>query len=678
MNTIRRIVNFILLIMLIAIAALTGFTGHASAGTSQAVAVGWNVVMVDNWTSPDVGRRPSIAIHPVTQRPYVTYYDAANGALRLAVHGGADFLSCGSWGWDCTQLDNVGKSGEASALRFGPTKDGAYAIAYTDPAHADVKLRQVGTDGSTSIHTVVGGTNYDLWKGPSDGGNDLVNTPSLAFQADQPLVAYYRSFRDIDALGDTRDSGVGFANFKFVADKLTEQSEDSRFNSDENAASDHGLFASLDIAETDNTFYVAYREQENQVLKYGYPSSDPNTACFFTGSNGQDPNYGMRCKVVDPAPKTGAYITLSAPQVLPSGGSSTIQIAYYDGVNGRVKYAKFVGGNTTCGAGGSPGWQCAVIDNVGTSANPMGVSMAVDSQGNPVIAYYDHNDTNHGILKVARLAGNDAGNCGPSAGLFPAWTCTVVDDGGADDHDVGQWAAVALDNEDKAYVAYFNSTEKALMVAHEKSDKSPYFSVSADPATVQKGATTTLTYKIQNYTDYYAVSGLSFNHGLLQHTFVPNTLQTTCGNAQLSMGNQNHAIKLTGATLAADSTCTITVKITADTEGTTNMTTTTLKSNEADDSAPAETTLVVVGPNTPVPTATPIPPTAEVPTATPPSDAPTSTPTTPNAPTSTPTTGNPNLPTSTPTTGNPNNSTSIPTTGIPDTISRVYLPFVRR
>ncbi len=44
----------------------------------------WSIETVDDDNSNDLGVRPSIAINPATNKPYVSHYDASNGALKLA------------------------------------------------------------------------------------------------------------------------------------------------------------------------------------------------------------------------------------------------------------------------------------------------------------------------------------------------------------------------------------------------------------------------------------------------------------------------------------------------------------------------------------------------------------------------------------------------------------------
>lgn len=630
------------------------FTQPAAAAEPAAPAPGWNVTMVDNATSTKTGWRPSIAIHPVTQQPYVSYHDVTNGALRLAKRDATSVGECGTWGWTCWELNNFDRAGEASSIGFVPGGNGAYAIAYTLPDEADIMLLKVAVDGTYSH------TDIFLNKGPADGDNEVSGFPSLTFRTGKPFVAVYGSSRY--ELAEVGYPDVRYSGSYFVGGELNNDPEtgpiDLLETSDEDVPVDYGYYSSLDFGGSTNSPRIAYRGHDQRLQYAVYSPSYQDATCFETYEDEID---HWHCRTVDPAPKTGYYVTHKAPRLVGNSYTHT-QIAYHDAANGLLKYATIVDTNATCGAGGSPGFQCSVIDNVGTSNGPMGAAMALDSQGQPVIAYYDRNDGDHGVLKVARLAPNSAGNCGPSK----SWQCTVVDDGGPTGDDVGQWAAIALDNQGKAYVAYYNSSRQALMVAHEKSDTLPQFTASANPTTVQQGASVTLTYKLHNPSKSAGLSGLSFTHGLSFHTFVPNTLQTTCGNPQLGIVNQNHAIKLTAATLAPNSSCTVTVKITADTQGTANMNTTTLKSNEANDGAPAEMTLVVVAPNTPVPpTDTPIPPTATTPPEA------TSTPTTP----STPTPIIPSAPTSTPTT--PGAPPATATSGAPGTTYRVYLPLVR-
>jgi hypothetical protein len=100
-------------------------------------------------------------------------------------------------------------------------------------------------------------------------------------------------------------------------------------------------------------------------------------------------------------------------------------IAYYDATTDKLKYAVDKGSGGNCGIFGSA--QCDTIDDMPTGSHPLGVSMAEDAAGYPIIAY----QSEFGSLNVARpipalgLPGG-GGNCGPE-NPFSTWYCKTID-----------------------------------------------------------------------------------------------------------------------------------------------------------------------------------------------------------------------------------------------------------
>jgi hypothetical protein len=87
----------------------------------------------------------------------------------------------------------------------------------------------------------------------------------------------------------------------------------------------------------------------------------------------------------------------------------------------------------------------------------MGVSLAVDSSGYPIIAYQDATvDMIPQLLKVARpvdALGLGIGNCGPTEGLFQTWYCETIDAGGSETDEAGA-VSIAVDPNGLASMAY--------------------------------------------------------------------------------------------------------------------------------------------------------------------------------------------------------------------------------
>jgi hypothetical protein len=145
-------------------------------------------------------------------------------------------------------------------------------------------------------------------------------------------------------------------------------------------------------------------------------------------------------------------------------------IAYYDATTDALKYAVDVDSGGNCGVLGSA--QCDEIDSMWTGSHPLGVSMAEDPAGYPIIAYQSQS----GSLNVARpLAAlglpASGGNCGPE-NLFSTWYCETIN---RDNPWVparhGDFVSIALNPSGLATIAYFGFitlTDGNLMVSYQQ------------------------------------------------------------------------------------------------------------------------------------------------------------------------------------------------------------------
>jgi len=108
-------------------------------------------------------------------------------------------------------------------------------------------------------------------------------------------------------------------------------------------------------------------------------------------------------------------------------------ISYYDGTNGDLKYAKWMGSN----------WEIEVVDSAGYVG--MYTSIALDSNGYPYISYYDGTK---GDLKCAKWTGS-------------SWDIETVDSLGV----VGQFTSIVLDSNDYQHISYLDVTNQDLKYA---------------------------------------------------------------------------------------------------------------------------------------------------------------------------------------------------------------------
>jgi hypothetical protein len=100
-------------------------------------------------------------------------------------------------------------------------------------------------------------------------------------------------------------------------------------------------------------------------------------------------------------------------------------IAYYDATNKELKYAYEVSSGGNCGVLGSA--QCVTIGSMPANYHPVGIAIAEDAGGYPMIA----SQSTYGSLMLARpiaalgIPPGD-GNCGPGD-LFQTWYCQTID-----------------------------------------------------------------------------------------------------------------------------------------------------------------------------------------------------------------------------------------------------------
>ena len=112
-------------------------------------------------------------------------------------------------------------------------------------------------------------------------------------------------------------------------------------------------------------------------------------------------------------------------------------ISYYDADSGDLKYAHWDGAN----------WSSETVDSTGDDVGQYS-SIALDNDNNPHISYYD---ADSGDLKYAYWTG-------------AVWTRTTVDTTG----DVGQYSSIALDSKDNPHISYYNAGNTILKYACDK------------------------------------------------------------------------------------------------------------------------------------------------------------------------------------------------------------------
>jgi hypothetical protein len=189
-------------------------------------------------------------------------------------------------------------------------------------------------------------------------------------------------------------------------------------------------------------WYISYYDGGSGDLSYARPVLDPPGNCGIYGDD-------MACYSVTVNNDVGRYSSL----YVDSGGR--FHIAYYDATEDSLMYAVEVASGGNCGILGSA--QCDEIDAMPADYHPVGISIAEDGAGYPIIAYQGE----LGSLNVARPLNAlgmppGSGNCGPEADLFQTWYCEEIDPPGTQVHTRnGDFISIAVDSSGLATIAYY-------------------------------------------------------------------------------------------------------------------------------------------------------------------------------------------------------------------------------
>jgi hypothetical protein len=206
------------------------------------------------------------------------------------------------------------------------------------------------------------------------------------------------------------------------------------------------MYTSIDV-DSDNDPTIAYYDSGNS-----YP-----IVAAYVGSGGTcGPGSSWYCRsVIHPAMDTGEFVSLVVE------ANSVPHVAYYNKTSEKLEYAKWVGTGGNCGFNIVTfqwEWQCDEIDKMGTSLTPMGVSLALDKNGYPMIAYQDASEIQAPAALRIAFPGTALGllpgetNCGPET-PFSTWYCGMVDGGGSYTDEAGS-VSIAFNSSGLATIAY--------------------------------------------------------------------------------------------------------------------------------------------------------------------------------------------------------------------------------
>ncbi len=326
----------------------------------------WACETVDS--TGDVGKYSSIAVDPTDDYPIISYYDANNGALKLAIGSAV--------GWIIKTIDDplLGSAGLHTSLKLdstGKTRT-AYYVSHFMSADSLWYAKYVGGGAGNC-----GGNDYQC--DAIDSGDQVGKYASLALDgSDRPRIAYYDGGND--ALMYAYQNGGGWTIREILPINA-------------------GQYASLYV-DTDNGDlpHIAHHDATNGELGYA----------VFVGSNGNCGFNASSTKFEWQCDKIDSMVTGAHPKgvSLAVDGAGYPIIAYQSGGTGWLKVARpaaalgLLVGN--CGPQNLfYTWQCETI-SIGMSVRQADfLSVAVNPAGLATIAYYGSIAPSGGDLKIA-------------------------------------------------------------------------------------------------------------------------------------------------------------------------------------------------------------------------------------------------------------------------------------
>jgi hypothetical protein len=349
-----------------------------SAASSTAATPPWFIDTIDGDETIDVGQYVSVAIDPRNDRPYISYYDATNGDLRVAKHvesGG----NCGPGdSWSCETVDSAGDVGKFSSIAI---YTGTYpftwkvGVSYYDADAYALKYAQYTWSQPLLAHkwityTIHSGSMVNKYGLYTSLKFDPTGTPHISYHRSAPPSPSNDALAYAHRVGSGGNCGPGSDWECGVVD----------------SGSGVGRYTSLSLYGSGSP-EIAYYDSGNDRLKRAIH-------CGGSGAGCNPDNDEWICNVIDTA--GGKYTSADR-----DSKGHRLHIAYYDEINGELESAQYWGSTGNCGPGDS--WWCSRIDTIGTSPDAMGISLTIEDQYDfPLYAYQDiPGDPNTAALKVA-------------------------------------------------------------------------------------------------------------------------------------------------------------------------------------------------------------------------------------------------------------------------------------
>jgi len=366
----------------------------------------WKIYKIAESLDPakDLGLYLSLAVRPYDDYPMISYYDQYSGALMYAI----PYNWSGSCGedndWHCIVLDQTGDVGLHTSIDvWGESENNRkYGVSYYDATNMALKLRMISCVNGDCI-----GENYTIRDSDLDIFSYGLYTSFKFGSTGVPGIVYYAS-------NSLSDDSLQYAYPVSSGGNCGVGDQEGLWNCETiDSGNGVGQYVSTDMS-WDGQLKIAYYDAGLGNLKSAnYVGFGGN--CGLIG--------GWQCNTIDGT--DGSNVGLNASIQAPQFSGDSLRIAYYDKTNEHLKFYDSL-----------QNWK-VVVDEMGSSLSNMGISMDIDKDYSPIIAYQQiDSEFSPPVLRIARPAsvyGEDSlGNCGevPPGYLFQYWQCNTLDNGG--------------------------------------------------------------------------------------------------------------------------------------------------------------------------------------------------------------------------------------------------------
>ncbi|MBN2550019.1 MAG: hypothetical protein JXB15_12725 [Anaerolineales bacterium] len=430
-------VRTVIALALVVGAGMAQASPNAAAGLFAAPGERW---AISTFSGMGNGSHVSLAFSPASGIPWISYYEDLTSSLVVGHFVGSGG-NCGpNTSWECHNVDVAGSMGMFSSIDIYPDTNPdpfistwKVGVAYYDADHGALKFAEYTCFMGSCGWDVVTVQDADYVGAPVYG-----QYASLKYSpGGKAQIAFYVS-------NLASDDALNFAYEVTSEGSCGEGAAAGLWECEEVDSGDHlGQYASLDTSTFMMHPFIAYYDGGAGDLKFAYydgtagSCGDGNRWHCFTmdGTDGSD---------------QGKFVSIHVPE----RAGDKMQFAYYDATHGKLRYAVETSGVGNC----SPwnGYRCDDIEAVGAGLAQVGISLAVDLDNIPLIAYRDQTAPGEpSDLKVAQPAyslGLTYGNCGPET-PFSTWQCAAIDEGWSG-VDMADYASLAFSPSGLAMIAY--------------------------------------------------------------------------------------------------------------------------------------------------------------------------------------------------------------------------------